>query len=185
MLCQPVSLFCKEKRPHVFSTGSTLYIIGYCNITGGLLNWIISIQIEFAMPRVRSWLNHFNNWLYLNIKRTAEIRLFDFSKTLCWNTHFPTFLLSSKQNVNTNLQQGGFFILYYQSLSLERNLHAPILQNIKFVCFPLSRLSMMKSCARMELAVTFSAEFLSRFKCRTSLSSPLRYFRYPAQLTAV
>lgn len=119
------SHYSTKRTDHFFHTGSTLYIIGYCNITGGLLNWIICIQIEFAMPQVRSWLNHFNNWLYLNIKRTAEIRLFDFSKTLCWNTHFPTFLLSSKQNVNTNLcnEVGVFFYTLLPESFLERNLH--------------------------------------------------------------
>lgn len=90
MFCNPISLFYKENQPCVIRTGSvirTLYIIGYGNITRGLLNWNICIQIEFATPWLRRWLNCFNNWLYLNIKRTADNLIF-FSHTLCSHHSF-------------------------------------------------------------------------------------------------
>lgn len=129
VLCNLVSLFYKKKQPCVICTGSvirTLYKIGY----RGLLNYNICIQIEFVTPWLRRWLNHFNNWLHLNIKRTAEMRLLDFFSSHPLFPHFPPFLLPSKQNINMNPYFMAplcfwfffFLFLYYYGVYIETNM---------------------------------------------------------------
>lgn len=120
------------------------------------------------------------------------MRLFDFfSKTLCWNTHFPTFLLSSKQNINTNLQQGGgvFYTLLRVFCFREREICMyQTLQNIKCVC-----LSPKQAVYDGEELRTdgISSDFFSSACCSglvgliccIPLSGPLCYFSFSAQLT--
>lgn len=92
--------------------------------------------------------------------------LFDFSNTLYWKTHFPAYLLSSKQNINMNLcNEVDSFLLYYHKHAIyDEELGKDGINSDFFssIC---------------------SSEFLSRFKCCILLCRPLCYFSFSARLT--